>query len=169
MAHQSQREYVERVKARWPHLFYNLRVIELGSRNINGTVRDLWDHCDYVGIDAVQGPGVDVVALAHEYMGEDIDVVVSCEMFEHDPHLAETISAVCRWLNVGGHLIATWAAPGRSTHGTRATGDVYSPDPDYYRSPTIDDVIGAAGGRLALRHAEIDGDAQDIYLFAVRV
>ena len=37
------------------------RVVEVGSRDINGSIRELVDADTYVGIDLEEGPGVDVV------------------------------------------------------------------------------------------------------------
>ena len=42
-------------------------VLECGSYNVNGSVRDLFAVREYIGLDWRPGPGVDVVNLVHEY------------------------------------------------------------------------------------------------------
>lgn len=60
------------------------RVLEIGSRDINGTVRDVVSADYYHGIDIVAGPGVDEVADATSYRSEETyDAVICCEVLEH--------------------------------------------------------------------------------------
>ena len=40
----------------------NLSILEIGSYDVNGTIRNLFASENYVGVDLVEGPGVDVVA-----------------------------------------------------------------------------------------------------------
>jgi len=57
-------------------------VLEVGSLNINGTVRDFFDAEEYIGIDIGEGPGVDVVSGGHKYKSKKkFDCVISCECF----------------------------------------------------------------------------------------
>jgi hypothetical protein len=42
------------------------RVLEMGSYNVNGSVRDMFALAGrYVGVDLVEGPGVDLVGFGH--------------------------------------------------------------------------------------------------------
>lgn len=92
-------------------------VVELGSRNVNGGVRDLFPLAAYTGVDAMEGPGVDVVANAADYVHQmPADVVVTTEMLEHTPHGAEIIRRCAENLRPGGVLILTAAGPGRAPH-----------------------------------------------------
>lgn len=93
-------------------------VVELGSRNVNGGVRHLFPTAtEYVGVDAFDGPGVDVVADAAEWMSDEyVDVVVSTEMLEHTANGREIVARCASNLRDGGVLILTAAAPGRSPH-----------------------------------------------------
>ena len=100
-------------------------VLECGSYNVNGSVRDLFTAREYVGLDWRPGPGVDVVSLVHEYQpGRMFDTVISTEMLEHDPHWQRaSIAGVLIELvkgrtpfGLGGTLIITCAAPGRGEH-----------------------------------------------------
>lgn len=65
----------------------HVKVIEIGSQNVNGTLRDTCpDHFEYIGVDFQDAKGVDVV-LQDPYLlpfeDESIDVVLSSSCFEH--------------------------------------------------------------------------------------
>lgn len=96
-----------------------LRVLEIGSLDVNGTPRGLCDGAPcYVGIDRVAGRGVDCVCDAAQYDGaEGYDLVICCEVLEHAPNPCAVIACAERALAPGGRLILTAAAPERSPHG----------------------------------------------------
>jgi SAM-dependent methyltransferase len=87
-------------------------VLEVGSRDINGTVRRLFQGVrQYTGIDAIGGPGVDRVLDAHR-LGEafpenQFDVVVSTEMLEHDSAFWRSVEQMGRVLRPGGFMLLT--------------------------------------------------------------
>ncbi len=92
-------------------------VIEIGARDVNGSVRGLFDGADYTGIDIDDGPGVDVVIDAADYEPErKVDCVVCCETLEHAPNWRELVAASAGWLAEDGVLIITCAGPGRRPH-----------------------------------------------------
>lgn len=94
-------------------------VCEIGSYDVNGTVRPLFDEVkEYTGVDVRGGRGVDVVADGAEF-GEDAayDVVVTTETLEHCEHWQEIIANAERILKPGGALIVTAAGPERGPHG----------------------------------------------------
>jgi hypothetical protein len=93
-------------------------VVEIGSRDINGTIRDLFPAVDrYVGLDLFPGPGVDWIGDAREYEPESPpDLVVCCEVFEHMAEWPGMVRRVADWLAPGGVLIVTCAGPGRRPH-----------------------------------------------------
>ena len=55
MAHPAQQEFCCEVKRLFPEFFANTRVLEIGSRNINGSGRDLFEDC---GFTTANAPGV---------------------------------------------------------------------------------------------------------------
>ena len=61
-------------------------VLEVGSLNVNGSVRPLFTSSAYIGVDMREGPDVDFVMNAHDLRFPDrsASVVISCEMLEHD-------------------------------------------------------------------------------------
>jgi hypothetical protein len=92
-------------------------VLEIGARNINGTIKNCFDAERYVGLDVMPGPGVDVVASGADYVPETPpDVIVCCEVLEH----TEEAAAICRRsienLMPGGVLLLTMAGTGRAAH-----------------------------------------------------
>lgn len=93
-------------------------VLDLGGRNINGTVRGLFPSADpYVSLDLVADSGVDVVADASTWAPDrEYDVVVCCEVFEHTPVWPQIIATAYEALKPGGRFILTTAAPGRPEH-----------------------------------------------------
>lgn len=94
-------------------------VIELGSRNVNGTVRDLFTGANYLGIDILAGDGVDVIADAATFATmHQADVVVSTEMLEHTglALAADIMANMADLVKPGGALIITCAGPNRQPH-----------------------------------------------------
>lgn len=100
------------------------RTLELGSYDVNGSVRPLFGS-DYTGIDHEHGPGVDVVAEASAIPFGDasFDTVVSTSMLEHDPAFWRTLPEVARVLRPGGHFVLTTVTTGFPVHN----------EPDYWR------------------------------------
>ena len=129
MSHQEQRDYCQNIKRQFPEFFKNKKVIDFGSLDINGSNRELFEDCDYTGLDIGPGKNVDIVCKAHEYDAPDAsyDVVCSTEMFEHDKHLALSLPNMIRVLKRGGFFFFTCAAPGRAEHGTRRSDPGASP------------------------------------------
>lgn len=76
-------------------------ILEIGSLNINGQVKDLFVGCgSYLGIDRVPGPGVDLVQDegASSFLWGNIDhrfdTVIALETLEHDPDPNGTLEAI---------------------------------------------------------------------------
>lgn len=93
-------------------------MLDVGGRNINGTVRDLFPSAAlYDALDVRPGDGVNIVADAATWKPpRQYDVVVCCETFEHAEHwrsIVRTIFAACK---PGGLVILTMAGPGRPAH-----------------------------------------------------
>lgn len=127
MSHPEQRDFIESVKSRFPHYFRNVRVLEVGSLNINGTVRDFFTDCDYTGVDLAEGPGVDVVGSGDTLGYKDgyFDTAISAECFEHNPYWSETFANMVRMTS--GLVVFTCATHGRAEHGTERTTPENSP------------------------------------------
>ena len=81
-------------------------VVELGSQNVNGSLRD---HCPagarYVGMDMAPGNGVDLVVTPGEpfpIADDSVDVAVTSSAFEHDACFWDTFLDLMRVLRPGG-------------------------------------------------------------------
>lgn len=94
-----------------------ISVIEIGSRDINGSVRPHFPIASWIGIDCVDGPSVDVVADAVKYLpSQTADRVICCEVFEHTAEWRQIILRAYYWLKPGGTFIITCAGVGREPH-----------------------------------------------------
>lgn len=94
-------------------------VLEIGSRNVNGSIRYLFSHATkYVGIDIREGPGVDIVIDGANWDGDGdtFDAVVCCEVLEHAGNPAELCNAMFRLAKPGGVIVITAATPERKPH-----------------------------------------------------
>jgi len=150
MAHQAQFDFMEKVRGAFPQHFRSRRVLEIGSLDINGSVRRFFDRCEYVGLDVAPGPGVDVVCAGQAYAapGASFDVVLSCEAMEHNPHWIETMRNMVRLCRPDGLIIMTCATTGRDEHGTTRSQPSDSPLTvgigwEYYRNLTAQDIVAA--------------------------
>ena len=142
--HEVVMEFVKAAKIRHPELFSQKRVIEYGSTNINGSVREFFINCDYVGVDWMKNPGVDVVSLMHDYKSEPVDVVISTSTAEHDPYWIKSLRKCVELLKPGGSIIFTCAGPNYEKH-CLATAPIRDDVAHYYRgipSGEIKDLIG---------------------------
>jgi SAM-dependent methyltransferase len=113
------------------------RVLEVGSRDVNGTVRPFLlslGASEYLGVDLEPGPGVDrlcnVETLASELAGERFDVVVTTEMLEH----------VRDWRLAVGNLKRVVAPEGLLLVTTRSFGFPYHDYPGDYWRYEVDDM-----------------------------
>lgn len=129
MAHPQQRRFVESVKIIFPKFFKSKKILEIGSLDINGSVRDLFENCDYLGIDVGEGPSVDLVCEGQNYdaPNETFDVALSTECFEHNPYWLETFMNMIRVTKSKGLVFFTCATDGRGEHGTTRTSPADSP------------------------------------------
>lgn len=111
-------------------------VLEFGSRNVNGTVRDLCPAVHrYVGVDIAGGPGADVVAdAAKVWVPGLFDAVVCAEVFEHasDQECKGMSRNAAMHLKEGGVFITTMAGPTRPPHSAIDGGRLYAGE--FYRN-----------------------------------
>ena len=87
------------------------------------------------------GKGVDVVCPGQDYTApaRSFDVVISCEMMEHNPNWRETWLNMLRMVREDGLLVMTCASIGRKKHGTSDSTPFDSPltvatGQNYYRN-----------------------------------
>jgi SAM-dependent methyltransferase len=150
VAHKEQTNFCRYVKYTFPEYFINKKILDIGSLDINGNNRFLFENCEYVGLDVASGPNVDIVSVAHLYdaPNDTFDTIISTEVFEHDMYYIETIKNIIRMLKPGGAFIFTCASTGRLEHGTiKSDGSFAAPLltqiseewSNYYKNLTEDD------------------------------
>jgi len=128
MAHIEQQNYLTSIKNKFPSFFKGVKVLDIGSLDINGNNRYLFDDYTYTGIDIGDGANVDIVCRGHEFKSKDkFDVVISSECFEHDEYWDKTILNAIKLLDNGGLFVFTCATDGRAEHGTQRTSPQCSP------------------------------------------
>lgn len=117
--HQGNRRWLSALKAALPRYFENAAVLEIGSYNVNGTARDYFKNCDYVGIDREAGPGVDIVCEADKtgflHTGR-FDTLIYLSVFEHDHDWRKGFEHNLQWIRPGGLIIVGWGAEGNQRH-----------------------------------------------------
>src|SRR5580765_6950114 len=87
-------------------------VVEIGSRDINGSVRQLlqWRAYSYVGLDVAPGAGVDIVADGATFVPREApDLVVCMETLEHAEQACAIVRNAAAILRPGGRLLVTCA------------------------------------------------------------
>ena len=102
-------------------------VLEVGSRDVNGGVRNLFG-CSYTGIDLIGGTGVDVVMdamdIKKQFEPGSFDTVICLETLEHTKDPVRIVKNM-RWvLKRGGWMILTTPCIGHPEHDWPS---------DYYR------------------------------------
>lgn len=153
MAQESQHNFVDNLKneEKFKKYFNDSIVLDVGSLDVNGNNRGYFTNCDYVGLDVGEGPNVDVVHFAHEFIpslhlhyndfqhhskliehfarGKEVkpidqifDTIISTEAFEHDPYLKQTLNHIINdLLKPGGLFVFTCASGDQPEHGTSRT------------------------------------------------
>jgi len=136
MAHQAQKDFFIKVKEKFPQYFKGVNVVDFGSRDINGTLKELFINSNYIGVDIHGGKNVNVICLAKNYQClEGLDTIVSASMLEHDEDWLDSLLNMYKQLKKGGLMVVSAAGPGFQEHGTARTyGEEWGPNPNYYKN-----------------------------------
>jgi len=133
----SSRDWIAKVKEMYPWYFSGMAVVEYGSMNVNGTIRDAFEDCCYNGVDWREGPEVDTVARMHEFSPlMNPAVVVTIGTMEHDRHLWKSLDRCWEILLPDGLFVGTAAGKGFQKHHVEAgEGEYYDGvDTDRFRA-----------------------------------
>jgi SAM-dependent methyltransferase len=179
MAHEQQRDFCLMVRARFPQYFTGVWALDIGSLNINGSNRSLFEGSGYLGVDLGVGSNVDFIVPGHKLgmPDESFDTVVSTECFEHDPHYAKTLQNAVRMLKPGGLFLFTCATEGRPEHGTRRTSPGDAPLQqsleewqDHYKNLTAADIQACidVNGIFASHEFSTNLVTQDLYFWGIK-
>lgn len=120
MAHGSQQYFFQLVKEAYPDKFDWVNVCEIGSLDINGSIRHMFTYANYVGFDVAPGPAVDYAVYGESvsYPMDSFDITVSSECFEHAAKWREIFQNMVRMTKPGGLVVFTCAGTDRPEHGT---------------------------------------------------
>lgn len=126
--HPQARDFTLFIKEILPDWFFNKRVLDVGSGDINGNNRFLFENCNYDGNDVIQAPNVSVVSKTKDlfFLNNTFDTIISTECFEHDPEYNQSFIKIYNMLKADGLFCFTCASTGREEHGTRRTSPTES-------------------------------------------
>lgn len=84
----------------------NKKILDVGSYDVNGTMKPIFKKGQYIGLDMEQGPNVDIVGVSHDipFPNNDFDVVISSSCFEHDDMFWISFQEMCRVLKPEGYM-----------------------------------------------------------------
>lgn len=91
----------------------HVKVLDVGSYAVHGSYRELFDgkNVDYVGLDIVEGPNVDLVAddpYSWDFIeDESFDYIISGQAFEHIEYPWLTMEQIYKKLKIGGIICIT--------------------------------------------------------------
>ena len=132
------------------HIKSDVKVLEVGSFDVNGTLRTTLSpkSSEYIGVDLSEGPGVDIKMdvkhLNDNFASNAFDIVVSTEMIEHCYDWQSALYQMATVLSCDGLLLVTTRSPGFELHDYPA---------DYWRF-SLDDfmkVFSPLGEILAIQ------------------
>lgn len=120
------------------------RVIEIGSYNVNGSVRDVIDVA--VGVDMREGPGVDLVCPVEslDLPPESFDACVSTDTLEHVKDWRGFVRKTWELVKPGGWLVMTMAHQRKGRHAY----------PDDYWRMTPENISAIYPGALVVELAK---------------
>ncbi|MDJ1137911.1 class I SAM-dependent methyltransferase [Streptomyces iconiensis] len=141
------------------------RVLDLGGRNINGSIRALLPAAEWTGCDIEPGPGVD---LLHDCTtpwpahAPQFDVVVCTEVLEHVERWPLLLATCAQALVRGGPelLLVTCASDGRPPHG--AAGAPQPAAGEWYRNVpplALNATLGPLFEIVVVTYQAVPGDA----------
>lgn len=163
--HDEARDYVSRMVAALPQ---RRRVVEIGGRNVNGGVLDLFGECEYICTDIEAGEGVSVVTDGATYVPPWApDTVVCCEVLEHAANAHAIVINAHRMLAAGGVFIVTAAAPPRAEH-SGYDGQPWLFEGEHYANITEQELTDWCYPLFASLTVEYDSEHGDIRTLAIK-
>jgi SAM-dependent methyltransferase len=142
--HPAARDFTLFVKQILSIYFVGQKVLDVGSGDINGNNRFLFQTCDYEGNDVIEAKNVTIVSKTKNlpFADNTFDTIISTECFEHDPEYKESFLKIYAMLKPDGLFCFSCASTNRLEHGTRRTSpaDSYgtignlSDMSDYYKN-----------------------------------
>ncbi len=178
--HEAARKFTVFAKTIFPQYFRNKIVLDVGSGDINGNNRFLFDQCIYHGNDVTAAPNVTIVSRTKDlpFQDEYFDTIISTECFEHDPEYAESLKKIYSMLRPNGLFVFTCASLNRAEHGTRRTsvrdsyGTMSSQEDmqDYYKNLMIADIneVLPIGQLFSFADGYYNVITHDLYFYGIK-
>ena len=178
--HEQSRNFTIFVKCILPDFFINKRVLDVGSGDINGNNRFLFENCEYDGNDVIQANNVTIVSKTKDllFLDNTFDTIISTECFEHDPEYKESLKKIYKMLKPDGLFCFTCASTGRAEHGTRRTSpnDSYGTIGnledmnDYYKNLTIIDIneVLELNKLFSVWESYYNAESKDLYFVGIK-
>ncbi len=176
MAHRTQIEWCLRVREEYSQYFINKRILDIGSLDVNGNNKHLFEDCEYIGLDLIEGKNVDVVSVAHEYVSDELfDVVLSTNTFEHDMYYELTLKKMVGLLKSSG-LMFFCASSGHKRHGTKsrapwASGTTQINNKEwanYYKNLTMKDITDVLNFKEIFSEFSLEDKEKDIRFIGIK-
>jgi len=82
-------------------------VADIGSCDMNGTFKPLFEGCEYEGLDIIEGPNVDRVVEPYDFGDKAYDTVISGNTMEHIQDLHKWTEEIIRICKPGGLICIT--------------------------------------------------------------
>jgi SAM-dependent methyltransferase len=178
--HGQARDFTLFVKQILGNYFINKRVLDVGSGDINGNNRFLFENCEYDGNDVIQAHNVTIVSKTKDlpFMDNTFDTIISTECFEHDPEYKESFIKIYNMLKPDGLFCFTCASTDRGEHGTRRTSPQESYGTignlqdmsDYYKNLTeidLNDVL-SLNVLFSVWDTYYNSESKDLYFVGIK-
>ena len=178
--HKEAREFTLFVRRILSEFFIGKVVLDVGSGDINGNNKFLFENCEYNGNDVIQAPNVTIVSKTKDLPFKDntFDTIVSTECFEHDPEYKESIIKIYKMLKPNGLFCFSCASTGRPEHGTRRSNpnDSYGTIgnledmSDYYKNLTEIDLnnVLLLNTTFSVWDTYYNNDSKDLYFVGIK-
>jgi Methyltransferase domain len=119
------------------------RGLDLGGRDVNGTVHSLFPQVRWDVVDIVEDPSVTIVADVTTWEPDALwDLVISTETIEHVQEWTRIVEVGYKALKDGGFLVVTGGSTGRGPHS--CTGVVPIPEGEWYGNVAPGDLYNTA-------------------------
>ena len=98
----------------FPEYFANKNVLDVGSGDINGNNKCLFENCTYQGNDVIEALNVTIVSRTKDlpFPNESFDTIISTEC-SHDPEYKDSLLKIYDLLKPDGLFIFTCSSTGR--------------------------------------------------------
>jgi len=168
------------VKEILPNFFIDKKVLDVGSGDINGNIRFLFENCEYNGNDVIKANNVTIVSKTKDLPFENnyFDLIISSECFEHDPEYVDSFLKIYDMLKPDGLFCFTCASTGRPEHGTRKTtpfdsyGTIGNLEDmiDYYKNLTEKDLneVLNLNERFSIWDTYYNSETCDLYFIGIK-